>query len=247
MSIKVLVVDDEAAARERLRELIEGNDALAWMGEACNGIEALEKIDELKPQLVFLDIQMPVLTGFDVLSQIAQEDMPAVIFATAFDQYAIQAFEVAAVDYLLKPFSAARFQQAVDRLVATQGHQSLQVETLLNEVPVSYVQQIAVRQHKRIHLMAVTEISRIVSEHRLIQVYDREHGRYWTNDTLAQLEKRLDPAQFFRIHRSSLINLEASFELEPWQDGRLKLHFSDGVTLVAAREPARELRNRLGV
>jgi two-component system LytT family response regulator len=104
-----------------------------------------------------------------------------------------------------------------------------------------------VRINKRIKLLNVDEISRIVSEHRLINVYDRAGKRYWTNETLDQLNKRLDPSIFMRIHRSSLVNLQAGIEVEPWDDGRLKIHFLDGEVLIAAREPAKELRERLGL
>lgn len=249
MPVSTIIIDDEAAARSRLRQLVSADARLQLVDEACNGLEAIEKIEALQPQLIFLDIQMPGMDGFDVLRQLSAEHMPAVIFVTAYDQYALQAFDVSAVDYLLKPYSEGRLGEAVARVIEQVERQSsTSIDQMLDQLPAQqYVHQLPVRINKRVKLLNVDEISRIVSEHRLINIYDREGKRYWTNETLDQLNKRLDPAMFMRIHRSSLINLQAGIEVEPWDDGRLKIHFQDGEVLVAARDPAKELRGRLGL
>lgn len=249
MTIGVLIVDDEAAARSRLSKLLFDNDRFKVLGEADNGVDAVEKIEALKPQLIFLDIQMPGMDGFDVLRQLPKDSMPSVVFVTAYDQYAMQAFEVSAIDYLLKPFSEDRFNQALIRAESSMQSSRLDsVEKLLENLPSENTAlQIPVRFNKRIKLMAVDDISRIVSEHRVINVYDGAGKRYWTNETLDQLEKRLDSTQFFRIHRSSIINTQAGIEIELWDDGRLKIHFSDGEVLIAAREPAKVLKEKMGL
>lgn len=245
--ITTLLVDDEAAARSKLRRLLASDERIEILGEAEDGVQAIEAIRQLRPQLVFLDIQMPSISGFDVLRLIPDEELPLVIFVTAFDEYAIKAFEVSAVDYLLKPYNKERLGQAIAK-----AQQSLQVESytpnrdVLSELThEGYALQLAVHAHKRIRLINVEDISYIISEHRLVNIYDKTNERYWTNETLQQLEARLDPKQFFRIHRSSLINLHASFEIEPWEDGRLRVYFPNEVSLTVAREPAKELRKRL--
>jgi two-component system LytT family response regulator len=249
MPVSTIIIDDEAAARSRLRQFVSADARLQLVDEASNGLEAIEKIEAQQPQLIFLDIQMPGMDGFDVLRQLSTEHMPAVIFVTAYDQYALQAFDVSAVDYLLKPYSEGRLAEAVARVIAKIDRQSSnEIDQMLEQLPAKqYAHQLPVRINKRIKLLNVDEISRIVSEHRLINVYDRAGKRYWTNETLDQLNKRLDPSIFMRIHRSSLVNLQAGIEVEPWDDGRLKIHFLDGEVLIAAREPAKELRGRLGL
>jgi len=250
--ISTLIVDDESAARKKLCRLLANDQRVEVVGEAEDGLQAIELIRQHKPQLVLLDIQMPSISGFDVLRLIPDEELPMVIFVTAFDEYAIKAFEVCAIDYLLKPFGQERLDQAIIKAQQTlQGSVSSPAYTPNREVLSAlshdgYARQLAVHTHKRIRLINVEDISHIISEHRLINIYDNDNERYWTNETLQQLETRLDPQQFFRIHRSSLINLKASFELETWEDGRLRVHFPHEVSLTVAREPAKELRKRLG-
>jgi|TARA_Y100000310_G_scaffold35292_1_gene33365 DNA-binding LytR/AlgR family response regulator len=240
-AMKVLVVDDEAPARRQLIRYLSSDDRFQVVGQAADGPDAVLQIQELKPDLLLLDIQMPAMSGFDVL-RIVEPPYPAVIFATAYDQYAVQAFEVSAVDYLLKPISESRLKIALDRAVEGQGGD---VKNLLDRLQQpGYITRLAVRHLKRVKLLQVEDIAYINSQHRVVHVFDKQQNRYWTNETLDQLMRRLDPEFFFRIHRSSVINLSADFELEPWDDGRLKVHFP-GVTLTVARDPATRLRKRL--
>lgn len=248
MKIAALIVDDERAARKSLRRGLEADARIDVVGEAEDGPSAVALIEEKRPQLVLLDIQMPVMSGFDVLRVLEPESTPAVIFVTAYDEYAIAAFEVAAVDYLLKPFSEDRLRQAIDKVVARiDGPWPSTIQRLLGSISrAEYVSQLPVHARKRIRLLDVDRISHIVSEDRIISIYDQDGHRYWTNETLDQLERRLDPDQFFRIHRSSLINLRSRFEIEPWEDGRLRLHLEGGRKLTVARKRAKLLRERMG-
>jgi two-component system LytT family response regulator len=241
--VKTLVVDDERPARERLKRLLAKDPRIELLGEAADGETAIEQIETLQPELVFLDIQMPGMTGFDVLRLVQQTDLPPkVIFVTAHDEYAVKAFELAATDYLLKPYSEERLAQAIDRVIEQPPQDS---EIILEQLQTdSYVARLPVRFMNRIKLLDVSRIAYITSEHRVNQVYTADGERHWTPEALDQLARRLDPSQFFRIHRSSLINLSAEFEIEPWEDGRLKIRFESGALLTAARGPAQELRER---
>jgi len=222
LSVKIttLIIDDERAARNNLRRGLEDNPLIELAGEAEDGPSAVALIEEKNPQLILLDIQMPAMDGFDVLRALAPECPPAVIFVTAYDEYAIEAFEVSAVDYLLKPFSEERLREAIDKVATRiEGPWSATIQGLLRSLPnTEYVRQLPVHAQKRIILLDVDSISHIVSEQRVIYIYDQEGNGYWTNETLDQLQKRLDPEQFFRIHRSSLINLKSQFEIEPWDE-----------------------------
>lgn len=248
-TVTALAIDDEAAARARLKRLLKQEPRVTLLGEASDGPAAVEAIHALQPQLLFLDVQMPAMDGFDVLRMLEGEAMPAVIFVTAFDQYAIKAFEVAAVDYLLKPFDQARLSAAIDKaMAAVSTDWGERIEGILSRIDTeSFPAQIPVHHNKRIRLLETAHISHITSEHRLINVYDIEGQRYWTNETLDQLERRLDPARFFRIHRGSLINLLAPFEIEPHEDGRLRVCYSNGAVLAVARGPAKTLKQRMGL
>jgi DNA-binding LytR/AlgR family response regulator len=244
--LKLLIVDDEEPARKKLNRQLSDINQVEIIGEARDGPEALRLIEEKQPDVVMLDIQMPGMSGFDVV-RLMQEPHPQVIFVTAYDEHAIRAFEVAAVDYLLKPVSNSRLLQALDKVkfdkVKTSRHKATEILDVLE--PAEFAQRLAVRHLKRVKLVQVSDICYVTSEHRVVYVVDKSGEKNWTNETLDQLMRRLDPEQFFRIHRSSIINLSASFEIEPWEDGRLKIHFPDGSELIAAREPALALRKLL--
>lgn len=245
--IKTLIVDDEEPARRKVKAYLKDNPRFELVGEADCGETALEMIGLLQPDLLLLDIQMPGLNGFDVLRLIKPEERPWIIFATAYDAYAVKAFEVSAADYLLKPFGSKRFAEALAKVDNAANRQDTEVtERVLQhlESP-GYATRLPVQRQKRITLLDVNKISRIVVENQILTVYTHDNLRYWSEETLDALVRRLDPKHFFRIHRSSLINLDAAFEIEPWADGRLRLHFGDEVVLTAARGPARELRSRL--
>jgi two-component system LytT family response regulator len=213
--------------------------------------------------LFLLDIQMPGMTGFDVL-RLLDGPSPAVIFTTAYDHYAVQAFEVSAIDYLLKPIAQARLTQALDKVILLGEKKEPtdwndKIETVLDKlVHPEYAKRLAVKHLERVHLLDCQQIRYIVSEHRLVTIYAQDGQKYWTNENLSQLAGRLDPDKFMRIHRSAIIFLEANFEVESFNSGRLKLHFlagnndgsaqgnSEDQTLVVSRENVAGLRVRLG-
>jgi len=244
--IKVLIIDDEMPARQKLQIFVENDPRFTVIGQAKNGQEALDKISELKPDLLLLDIQMPGMTGFDVL-RLMDKSSPAIIFTTAYDEYAVQAFEVSAIDYLLKPISKQRLQQALEKVTSlpTPNWDKRITQVLTELEHKEYIKTLPVRHLQRVSLLKVEEISFIISEHRLINVYNNNNQRFWTNENLTQLESRLNPEQFIRIHRNAIINLNANFEIQTWDSGRLKLHFTDDRELIVSREYAKKLRVHL--
>jgi len=257
MPMRVLIVDDESPARERLKRLLADLEEVELIGEAEDGARAVEMIEGEKPDLVLLDIQMPGLDGFGVIE--ALEDPPPVIFVTAYDEYAIRAFEVNALDYLLKPFSRERLEKAIRRaqeaLTEEQGLGVSPVERfatrlgpLLESLAAQgcYLTRLAVRDYesRRIRVLDVSEIDWIEVEEE--QVMAHAGGRvYPIRRTLAELEARLDPACFFRAHRSAIVNLDRVKEVVPWFKGSHKLRLTTGAEVELSRAQARALRKIL--
>jgi DNA-binding LytR/AlgR family response regulator len=249
-SIRTLVADDEKLARDRLAGFLTRLDGVELIGQAADGVEALKLIEESQPDLVFLDVQMPGMDGFEVLKAL-RRPMPHIVFATAYDEYAIRAFEVQAVDYLLKPFERARVAEAVGRVRERRGHdgatQDLDaVLRKLEERQPVFVHQIPVYAGKRILILPVEEILWFGVEYRLVYAHTRDRP-YMTNYTLRELEERLDPALFFRAHKSSLVSLQHVKEIVPWFGGRYKLVMRDEAAseVALSRAQARALRSRL--
>jgi two-component system LytT family response regulator len=249
MKLKTLIVDDEAPARERLRNLLTGDDLIELIGEATDGAEAVESIELLSPDLVLLDIQMPILDGFEVLE--ALQAPPAIIFVTAYDEYAIRAFEVNALDYLLKPFSQDRLRKAIARAhqELTAGQQFTdRIKPLLDGLAKEkrYLQRLAVRRGDRFLVMDADDIDWLEAREGgvLLHVGSEE---YSVNRTLAQLESRLDPARFFRAHRSLMVNLDRIQEIIPWFAGSHKLRLTTGEEVDLSRTRAKQLRQLLGL
>jgi two-component system LytT family response regulator/two-component system response regulator LytT len=238
-----VVVDDEALARARIRKLLEAFDDLECVGEAKNGLEAVERIRELKPDLVFLDIQMPGMDGFEVLA--ALDDVPLVIFATAYDEYALKAFEVNSIDYLLKPIEKERLAQAVERAreLLSGGDLGREIERIAGLAGARRVDRLPVQKGKRIVLVDHADIVWIEASEGLVFVHTREQ-RFLANTTMAELEARLDSGTFFRIHRSSIVNLNHVVEIVPWFGGKYKVIVDDAAhsELVLSRARAKALR-----
>ena len=253
--LRVLVVDDEPPARERLRRMLAEIEAVKVVGEAADGAQALEMIAALSPDLVLLDIQMPELDGFAVVE--ALEDPPAVIFVTAYDEYAIRAFEVNATDYLLKPFSRERLEGAIRRAREEQVGEGASGATAAERfatrfAPVlqnlasqgRHLARLAVRDRHNIRVLDVAEVDwiGIEEEQVLVQVGDKA---YAIRRTLAELEARLDPEHFFRAHRSAIVNLDRVKEIIPWFKGSHKLRLTTGAEVELSRARGRELRKIL--
>lgn len=244
--ISVLIVDDEAPAREKLRRYLEKSSQFEVIAEARNGQEALDNISLFNPQLILLDIQMPGMTGFDVL-RLMDTNNSAIIFTTAYDEYAVKAFEVSALDYLLKPIGEQRFHQALDKvLLLMQENWHEKVTHVLQHLAAkNYISRLPVRSGQRTKIVNVNDISFIRSEHRLVNIYNHQGEKYWTNESLTQLENRLDPKLFMRVHRNCIVNLIAQFEIMVWNSGRLKLYFGFDQEAVVSREHVNSLKEKL--
>ena len=246
--MRVLIIDDEPPARERLRRMLTEIEAVEIVGEAENGAQAVTMIEALSPDLVLLDIQMPGLDGFGVLE--ALEDPPPVIFVTAYDKYAIQAFEVNALDYLLKPFSRERLERAVHRArdaLAEERDFAARLGPLLESLVAQgrYLTRLAVRDGDHIRVVDVDEVDwmGVEGEQVIVHVGDRA---YRIRRTLSELEARLDPTSFFRAHRSAVVNLDRVKEVIPWFKGSHKLRLTTGAEVDLSRAQARALRKVLG-
>jgi two-component system LytT family response regulator len=202
---KVLIIDDETAGRKMISQYIAEYKEFIIVGEANNGVDAVRLINEFKPDLIFLDIQMPGMTGFDVLTHI--EEIPQIIFSTAYDKYALEAFEVHAVDYLLKPYTRERFKKAIERIRNSDNVAGVKplTESLLMDRP-SYPERILVQTAKKLITIAVNEIIRIEADGDYSSLII-ESGKFLSNYGISKLEQRLDSEVFIRVHRSSIINL----------------------------------------
>ena len=249
-SIRTLVVDDEQLARERLTGFLGKVPSVEVVGQATNGVEALQLIEETRPDLVFLDVQMPGMDGFEVLKSL-RGDPPHVVFATAYDEYALRAFEVEAVDYLLKPFAWQRVEEAVGRVRARLAGQQPTpdldaVLKKLEETRRVFMHQVPVHSGKRILIVPAGEILWFGVEYRLVYAHTAERP-HMTNYTLRELEDRLDPDLFFRAHKSSLVNMQQVKEIVPWFGGRFKFVMRDAAAseVQVSRTQARLLRTKL--
>jgi two-component system LytT family response regulator len=201
--LNVLLVEDEELARDLLKSYLKEHPAINLIGECENGFEGVQKINELKPDLVFLDIQMPKITGFEMLQLL--EHKPDIIFTTAYDQYALKAFEINAVDYLLKPFSKDRMFSAIDKALERRGQQEEQgdrIRTLSEYSADDYLGRVVVKDRHRIHIIPTEQIRYIESMDDYVLIYTDE-GRHTKQNTMKFFETHLDPQEFIRIHRSS--------------------------------------------
>jgi two-component system LytT family response regulator len=248
----VLIVDDEPLARERLRALLDQEDGVRIAGECASGRTAVRAIQEKRPDLVFLDVQMPGLDGFGVVEQIGAERMPAIVFVTAFDQYALKAFEVHALDYLLKPFDRERFQATLKRARAshklrTEGGGDERLAALVEALAErkKFADRLVVKAGGKERLLPVEEIDWFEAAGNYVRLHvGRE--RLLLRETMVRLETRLDPERFFRIHRSTIVNLKRVREMEPWFHGDYMLRLADGQQLTLSRSYRPRLLEKLG-
>jgi two-component system, LytTR family, response regulator len=240
--LRVLVVDDEPLAREGLRLLLDDIGAGAEVIEVRDGLEAVEAIRESRPDLVFLDVQMPEMDGFAVVREVGPQHMPAVVFVTAHDQYAIQAFEVNAIDYLLKPVMRERFAQTLararERLHADGGGtgDNREMVSLLQSIaaPPKYLTRIAMRTAGRISFVNVDEILWMQAAENYVQLH-LKHTRHMLHVPINTLESSLDPAMFLRIHRSFIVNVREIQELETGAHGEYVVVLKGGGQLGSGR------------
>ncbi len=252
-TLRVLVADDEPLARQRIEDLLAKEDGVEIVATAATGAEAVEAIRKLKPDLVFLDVQMPAMTGLEVVEAVG-ESMPAAIFVTAFDQFALKAFDLAAVDYLVKPFDDERFGQALRR--ARKAIELQEVErmtkrllSLLHAEPApktSYLDRIPVEGRGQIRVVPVDKIDYITASGPYAELH--AGGRtFAVRERMQTLEEQLDPAVFFRVHRSAIVRLDRVDTLLRAPGGDYAVRLKDGTELSVSRHRRDELEQRLGV
>ena len=270
-ALRVLIVDDEAPARNRLKDLVERTDGVVLSGTCSDGRAAIEHILRNTPDLVLLDVQMPEITGIDVVRMVGPDRMPTVVFVTAYDQYALKAFELAAVDYLLKPFSDERFAQALERGAKHVRHRSLdelseRMMSLLHSAATAptdapeglpapppsapaappSLHRIAVPRRNEIELVPVTEVLYFEAEGAYVKVHTAERA-HLIRERMKTLERRLSPDRFCRIHRSTIVNLEQVKALEPTDPGDVVARLATGKRLRVSRSRRATLEERLGL
>jgi len=219
VSLRVLLVDDEAPARRRLRSLLVGRADVEIAGEAANGLEAVDAIRSLAPSLVLLDVQMPGMDGFEVVETIGPGAMPPVVFVTAYDEFALRAFDVEAVDYVLKPVRKERLAAALERAVrrAAQPEAVGRVLETIRPGP-RPLTRLVVRKGERLVFVELADVVRLLADGNYVNV-ETAAAAYQIRDTLQRLESRLDPERFARIHRSEIVNVAWVKEVQPWFHG----------------------------
>ncbi len=260
-TIRVLIVDDEPGARRRLERLLKTEEDVEFVAQAGTGREALAAIEQQQPDLVFLDVQMPKMSGIDVVRTVGAERMPLVIFVTAYDQYAVQAFELAALDYLMKPFDDERFEQTLERarraLVKAPGHAlSERLEALIHSfehtnppqatTTPKYLERIAVDIRGQLRIVPVDTIDFITASGNYVYLHVGEE-KLLVRDQMQKLDDKLPPDQFYRIHRSSIVRLDEIERLIVNPGGDYAVRLRNHKQLKVSRNRWGELALRLGI
>lgn len=246
------IADDEPLARRRLEDLLAKQSGVEIAGTAANGDEAVEMIRREKPDIVFLDVQMPGKSGLQVVEAIGAEQMPATIFVTAYDQFALKAFEVAALDYLLKPFDDERFAQALQRARRSiEAHESEQLtrrllEFLRRPEKAQFLERIAVESRGQVRVVPVRSVDYITASGPYAEIHSGDKT-YAVRERMQTLEEQLDPAVFFRIHRSAIVRLDRIEAVLHRPGGDYAVRLKDGTQLDLSRARREELEQRLGI
>ncbi len=248
MKIDCIIIDDEKLARELLVEFLEPHTKIEVVAECSNGKEAVEKINELKPQLIFLDVQMPGMDGFEVLENINHK--PFVIFTTAYDQYAIKAFDNSAIDYLLKPLDEDRFKLAINRAIERIKIEDNNVEELISSIRGSvnagqkFSTHLFVQKSEKLLNIEVKDIVHLEASGDYT-VLTTKSDQFLSSSGIGKLEERLDPDVFIRIHRSTIINLNFLKEIEKHFNGGLIVKMENGKSFPVSRTYAKQIRNKV--
>jgi two-component system LytT family response regulator len=247
--IRAVIVDDEPLPRERIATLLADHPEVDIVAQCGDGAEAVRTVAELKPDLLFLDIQMPELDGFEVLEALEGDQLPAVIFVTAFDEYAVRAFEVSAIDYLLKPIDPARFEQALGRALqrmATSSEASGELLAFLSRwrAQRGYAARFVVRSGGKLSFVRPRDVDWIDAAGNYVRLHSggRQH---LLRETMKSIESRLDPEQFVRVHRSAIVNIDRVVSLEPYFHGEYVVVMRDGSKLTSSRSHSSRLRDLL--
>lgn len=245
--LRVLVVDDEPLVRDGLRALLAREVGVRLLGEARNGEEALQRIREVRPDLVLLDVQMPGMNGLDVVAALEPDERPAIVFVTAFSEYAIRAFDVHAVDYLLKPFDAERFAMALSRarvrMAAGNADRLEDLLATLRPAPV-YPERLLLKHEGSMVVVIADDVDWVEAADNYVKVHART-GRYMVRETLKQIEATLAPARFARAHRSAIVNLSRVKSLDPLAAGEHVITLTTGTRLTLSRGFRDHFKSRL--
>ena len=255
--MRVILVDDEPLSLRRLHQLLNALPDIEIVAECTNGKQTVAAVEELKPDVVFLDVQMPEMNGFEVVAAIAGDDMPLIVFVTAYDEYAVRAFDVLALDYLMKPVAPERLHRACERAAAAQtskerrvAHQQ-QVSGLLHQLELNGRQhesaaktnRLLVRADDRIVMLKTDDINWVEAAGNYVRIHAGKET-YVIRETIGRLESILDPAHFARIHRSTVINLDSVKEMQPWFLGELLVIMNDGTQLKLSRTYRRQFEQQ---
>ena len=251
MTIRALIVDDEPLARERIRELLKSEPDTECVGECSSGSAAVKSITRLDPDLVFLDVQMPECDGFEVLRSLGRQRLPAVIFVTAYDKYALRAFEIHAIDYLLKPFGQTRFESALERardqIRYNQGCSASNLLALVNHLRQSgSAERFIVKSGGDVLFLRPDEIDYIEAADNYLNIHAGKENLL-LRETMQRMERRLDPRQFLRIHRSTIVNVERIRKLQAGPAGDHLVVLRDGRQLTLSRSYREQVQQRLAI
>lgn len=249
---RVVIVDDEPIAREGIRTQLAREPAVEIVAECGDGLEAVETIREFAPDLLFLDVQMPGMSGFEVMHAVGPDVVPAVIFVTAYDKYALQAFDVNAVDYLLKPFDTERFQKAFQRALiqiqrSTTATINENLKALLESIKpgARYLERLVVKSKGRIFFLPVAEIDWIESADNYVSLHAGRET-HLIRETLTSLETKLNPEEFLRLRHAAIVNVKRIRELRPLFKGEYEIVLQNGTKLTSSRRYRRRLEELLG-
>jgi len=241
MKIRTLIVDDEPLARDRVRRFLRDETEIEIVGECGNGAEAIEFIKKEKPELVFLDIQMPEKNGFDVIKSLDAKTIPTIIFVTAYDQYALQAFDASALDYLLKPFNRERFHRAVGRAREhienkKRGNLDERIASLIADLKTEkkYLERLVVKSVGRVFFLKIDEIDWIEAAGNYLKLHVGRES-HLIRETMNAIEAKLNPDKFLRIHRSTIVNIDRIKELHPMFSGDYDVVLQNGTKITLSR------------
>ena len=247
--ILAIIIEDEQPARDLLKAYLQPHEEIELVAECENGFEGVKAIAEYRPDLIFLDIQMPKLTGFEMLELL--DETPEIIFTTAYDEFALRAFELNAVDYLMKPFSKARFDQALEKVFDRLKNKTIPntaVEKLKEQVreAAGPQERFFVKTGNRIDVIPVTDIIRIEAQDDYVEFHTAK-GRFLKKETMAQMEKQLPPGRFLRVHRSHIIRLDQMEKLEKYGKESYLVILKDGAKVQVSKSRIKSLKEQLGI
>ena len=246
---KVVIIDDESPAREVIKLFLKDHSEFQVMGEGENGFEGMKLIQTHQPDLIFLDIQMPKLTGFELLELL--DNPPAIIFSTAYDEYALKAFEFHAIDYLLKPYNRARFAESIKKVLSTLKVENTEVpaangSALLESYQKEPTHQVVVKDGSNITIIPVDEIIRLAAQDDYVEIISSK-GKHLKKQTMSHFEKTLDPSQFIRVHRSSIVKASLIDKIEKYGKETHMVYLNNGDQVVASATGYGKLKEVLGI